>query len=215
MSKKISIPSHNIRSYLHDLFHEYLDEQYSLENESYDKYDYMDDDDVYWLMRQGYLPFDDMDDGDVLWPILSTKGKSGRETSKSYVNYFKKEDSKKKKYKHKKGAKVIEFAPSYDIADDEYNDGNSKLDDGKLIYFYPNYATKEDRIEFESLLAFDEFCCDNGYAVAQDACIQLAYDEVSHCCLNPSLRERGIMEVIAQDSYADMVYEACEYCELG
>lgn len=237
MSKKIFIPLENIRSCLHDLFHEYLDEQYDLERTQrpYDDYDYMDDDEVLWLMQQGYVfpgmdayldALDDDDDDETIWPLNPKKGKKGKRTADDvYADYWEREERKVKK-KHKRGgkARVIDINTPYsgeeedldEVSYSSYEDIESNgIDDGKLIWFYPNYYDKDDRLEFNTLSAFDEFCADEGYVVPPYIGERIAYRRVSHCCLNPYAREQGTFEIMAEESYADMMYEACDVTELS
>ena len=244
MSKKINIPLKNIRHYLHDLFHEHLDEMYDLErtkrrNRRENIYDYMDDDEILMLMQQGYIfpglndddgcyydDDDDEDDPNLVWPIIpkkEKKGKNKRNDDDAYAQYWENEEKKAKK-KHKKGknARVININDPYS-GDEEnpteyasYEDLESDgINDGKLIYFYPNYRNKEDRLEFNTLREFDDFCADYGYVVPPYVGEQIAYRRISHVCLRPDAREYGMFEIMAEESYADMMYEACDVTELS
>jgi hypothetical protein len=243
MSKKIFIPLENIRSCLHDLFHEYLDEQYDLERTKRpyelvddDDYDYMDDDEVLWLMQQGYVfpgmdaylgALDDDDDGDTIWPLNPKKGKKkGKRTANDiYSEFWEKEERRAKRKHHKKGkAKMIDINTPYsgneedpdEVEYSSYDDLDSDgIYDGKIIWFYPNYRDKDDRLEFNTLSAFDEFCADEGFVVPPYIGEHIAYRRVSHCCLNPYAREQGVFEIMAEESYADMMYEACDVTELS
>lgn len=234
MSKKIIIPLSNIRWQLHDLFHEYLDEQYELEKThryygGSDEYDYMDDDEVRWLMQQGYVfPgmtddgcfYDEDEDEDVIWPVV----KKGKKKDKTAYEQFWEEEEKKAKQKHrkrgKKNARIIDITTPYSGHEENptecgYEDIESDgINDGKLIYYYPNYRNKEDRLEFNTLKEFDDFCADYGYTVPPYVGEQIAYRRVSHVCLNPTVREYGMFEIMAEESYADMMYEAVDVEEL-
>lgn len=241
MSKKIKIPLQNIKHYLHDLFHEYLEEQYELERSTRKSsrreniYDYMDDDEVMWFMQQGYVfPgmeddyanfYEDDDDSSLVWPIQksSRKNKGKRKDKDAYAQYWEEEERKAKK-KHKKGknARIIDINEPYS-GDEEnpteyatYEDLDSDgINDGKLIYFYPDYRNKEDRLEFNTLKEFDDFCADYGYFVPPYIGERIAYRRVSHVCLKPTAREYGEFEIMAEESYADMMYEACDVRELS
>ena len=43
----------------------------------------------------------------------------------------------------------------------------------------------------------------------------IAYRRVSHTCLAPDAKEYGIFEIMAEESYADLVYEVCDVSELS
>ena len=235
MSKKIFIPLNNIRSCLHDLFHEYLDEQYDLERTQrpyYDDYDYMDDDEILALMQLGYVfpgmedyYMDDNDD-ETIWPLNPKKGKKGKKRTANdvYNDYWEREEKKAKRKHHRKRARVVDINTPYSGREEDpdevqyssYDELDSDgINDGKLIWFYPNYHDKDDRLEFDTLSAFDDFCADEGYSVPPYVGERIAYRRVSHCCLNPSAREQGIFEIMAEESYADMMYEACDVTELS
>jgi hypothetical protein len=227
---KIRIPLKNIRGYLHDLFHEYLESRYELEC----THRYVDDDDddtldeyeLLWLMQQGYV-FDDVanyyDDGDVIWPPKKM-GKNrikSRNDDDAYADYW----EKKMKKKHKKGggrSRIIDINTPYsgeeesptEYATYEEIDGDG-LYDGKQIWFYPDYMNKDDRLEFSNLKDFDDYCSDNGYIVPPYYAEEIAYRRISHVCLKPQARERGVLEIMAAESYADMMYDACDVMELS
>lgn len=228
MSKKIKIPLNNIKHYLHDLFHEYLDEMYDLEHVyhcSNRYYDCMDDDEVIWLMQNGcifpgmddedYANFYEDDDDETVFPLKKSKNSTSDDISYGY--YGKDNHKKKKRNKHNKHkAKVIDINTPYsgneedpdEVGyDDLYSDG---INNGKEIFYYPDYNNKENKLEFNTLKEFDDFCIDNGYTVPPCVGEDIAYRRVSHVCLNPLAREYGMFEIMSEESYADMMYEACE-----
>jgi hypothetical protein len=93
-----------------------------------------------------------------------------------------------------------------------------KNDDDKVvaqyIFFYPNYGDKTDKLEFNSLHDFDEFCSNNEYFVPAYVAEDIAYRPVSHVCINPGpLYRGGVDEIMSAESYGDMFYEACEEYE--
>lgn len=94
-------------------------------------------------------------------------------------------------------------------------DERERFDDHAIIWYYPNYANKDDRLEFNSLKDFDDFCADEGFVVPPYIAEEIAYRPISHVCLRPDARERGIYEIFAAESYADMAYEVCDVTELG
>ena len=193
------------------------------------------DKEILLLMQQGYIfpglndddgcYYDDEDDPNLVWPIPNKekKGKNKRNDDDAYAQYWEKEERKAKK-KHKKGknARIININDPYS-GDEEnpteyasYEDLESDgINDGKLIYFYPKYRNKEDRLEFNTLREFDDFCADYGYAVPPYVGEEIAYRRISHVCLRPDAREYGMFEIMAEESYADMMYEACDTTELS
>lgn len=125
----------------------------------------------------------------------SSKGKST--SGDPYVDYWNSEDSKPST--RRRGASKAEML-----------DNDETMFEHKEIFFYIDYADKNNRIEFNSLYDFDDFCNVNGYSVPQYLAEDLAYRRKSHCCLNPTLKDMGKYEVIGSSDYADMYYEACE-----
>ena len=226
MSKKIKIPSINIKNNLVNLFHDFMKNSHDLSKRKcrnmygYPCYGYMDDDDdeMLYLMSQGYVfPYTDEDyydddDGDVIWP--PKKGKS-------------------KHRKHRKGSKarMIDLNQPYsgdednprevDDEDDnviftEYEEvDDNGLTNGKEIYYYPDYHDKNSRLEFSTLNAFNEFCMDNGFSVPEHVANEIMYRRISHTCLRPDAKVYGLYEIVAEESYGVMVYEVCEPSELG
>ena len=83
------------------------------------------------------------------------------------------------------------------------------------IWFYPSYCNQDDRLEFNNLKDFDDFCCDEGYVVPPYIAEDLAYRSVSHACLRPEARERGVFEIYAAETYNEMAYEVCNVEELS
>jgi hypothetical protein len=70
-------------------------------------------------------------------------------------------------------------------------------------------------LEFNTLSDFSDFCADQGYHVEADVGMAIAYRRISHTCLDPELRDEGIMKIIAEDSYADMRYAVTPVQELS
>jgi hypothetical protein len=83
------------------------------------------------------------------------------------------------------------------------------------IFFYEDYHNKYDRIEFNNLFEFDKYCKELGLSVPAYVAEQIAYSPINHCCLNPMAKEEGVLEVMREETYGEMFYEACETSELG
>ena len=235
MSKKIKIPNENIKSRLVDLFHSFMN---SRKNHRGSYYDDMDDEELMWLQQQGFVFHDVIDDDyanyyysgdddneiDVIWPPKS------RTADDIYSEFWSKESKRNKrcKHKHRKGkkARIIKIdepydgEEEYDVNDDEYvsyeevDDDNGVLD-GKEIYYYPDYHDKENRLEFNTLKGFHDFCDDNGYSVPTHILNQIIFNRVSHTCLLPESKENGMYEIFAESSYGNLFYEVCEASELS
>ena len=207
------------------------------------RYDWAEDDEVQWLMQQGvifpgmedelanFYGDEDDDDFDNVWPPTSTshEKRKGRVLD-PYGNYWDTLESmreKKGKKKHKRGsrgkskARVIDINVPYsgeetDPTELDYDAiDTSGIEDGKVIWFYPDYRNKSDRLEFNTLSSFSDFCSEEGYHVPSDVGMDIAYRRMSHTCLDPQLREEGIFQIIADESYADMMYNACPVQELS
>ena len=238
MSKKIIIPLNNMRHALHDLFHEYLDELYDLERTCRGSrrcnYDWTDDEEVQWLMQQGVVfpgMEDDManfydgeyedEDADTIWP--PKKKKHSIDPYGDYWNMVEALEKKSKKKKHKRGnrgkGKVIDITTPYSGMEekprevDDYD--TTGIEDGKEIWFYPDYSNKHDRLEFNNLSDFSDFCAEQGYHVEADVGMSIAYRRISHTCLDPELRDEGVFNIVAEESYGDMRYAVTPVQELS
>ena len=232
MSKKINIVTPGIsHSSLWDLFTKYVSRKVEEEKEYWrsvgrslgGRYSYLYDDeydDEMRKLREYYNGTSDDDyyvddDGCIIFPPNSSNSDYFEEDE-----YFKKlnklnSKGKKKHTKHRsrhrsKGTKIIDINTPYSGFEEEPDEIGGSI----KIYYYPNYQDKYDRIEFDSLIEFDEYCQQEGFLVPPYIGEKLAYKPVSHCCLNPYARERGVLEIMAEESYADMMYEACEETDL-
>jgi hypothetical protein len=232
MSKKIVIPSTNIRYKLVSLFHSFMDSYYESckkrSSHCRNMYDWMDDDDelAYWRSQGFIFSTEEVmdDDSCVIWP--PTKSKKGKKGKDSYDLFW--EGQERHKKKHKRGgkrARVIDITEPYsgfeDVSDDDF--GYTEYDEvddngvtnGKEIYYYPDYHDKDNRLEFNTLSDFCNFCEDNGYIVSDSVANDIMFRRVSHTCLRPDSREYGMYEIMAEESYGVMFYEVCEDAELG
>jgi hypothetical protein len=245
MSKKIKIPLDNMKYALHDLFHEHLDEIYEYRKMRRSRgsgYDWAEDEEVQWLMQQGVIfpgmeddmanfyddfDYDEEDDVDTIWPPTTSKKKHSLDPYGDYWNMVEQLEKKQKgKKKHKRGsrdkAKVIDITTPYSGMEDSPTEigesdefDSSGIEDGKEIWFYPDYTDKSDRLEFNTLSDFSDFCADQGYHVESDVGMAIAYRRISHTCLDPLLRDEGVFQIIAEESYADMRYAVTPVQELS
>ena len=182
-----------------------------------------DDEDV------DYSNYDDYyvgDDGEIIFPnsgasqadpdrtLRPGEFRRSMEDMDDYWNkmskYNEKGKCKHKKHRGKK-AKVVDINEPYDanyLSDD--NSGGMTT-----IYFYEDYHDKYSRIEFNNLYEFDEYCKEMGFTVPAYIAEQIAYAPISHCCLNPTAKDGGVLEILREETYGDMFYEACETSELS
>ena len=134
-----------------------------------------------------------------------------------------KKKGKNGKFKHTKGKKnkgsedMLDITKPYTQGFIDETDLPEEEDDGSVaqyIWFYPDYKDKTDKLEFNSLKDFDDFCAKNDFLVPPYVGERIAYRPVSHVCLNPGAKERGVDEIMGAESYGDMYYEACEELQL-
>lgn len=195
---------------------------------------FIDDDDDW--DDEDWNEYDDYyvgDDGEIVFPSAGTSQSFDNDTTlrpgqmrrsaqdmDDYWNKMSKfnERGKHKHTKHRgsrgKKAKVINISEPYNsnyIDDTETGDA---LENCK-IYFYEDYHNKYDRVEFNNLFEFDEYCKELGFSVPAYVAEQIAYAPISHCCLSPMAKEQGVLEVMREETYGEMFYEACETSELG
>jgi hypothetical protein len=240
MSKKINITIPNkVRPNLVDLFHEYLarkakEPKRSMGDcESYLFDDYSDMADYWDQMFPGWD--DDLDsDGDVVFPpsnviyMKPKKGKKGKNKNTVYDAFWQEEREeqfgKKGKHKHnKKGRKAKLFNISVPYSGDETDPDEYDFDfttedydsESKEIWFYPDYHCKDDKLEFNSLKEFSDYCDSMGYWVDKEVAADISWRYESHCCLNPESEKIGLLEIMTEHTYGEMFYEACEESELG
>ena len=241
MSKKINLAiSNKKRPNLSLLFHEYIKRKASEPRGRVITYDDYDEDDyedmaAYWdKMFPGWD--DDFDDSDTVFPMLGDtfglnknrkakhkhkKGKNKRgseDDSDKYADYWNSRvghvGKNKKKFDIDVPYSGYEECPTEvdDVYYDEYDDGDYQ---DKVIWFYPDYHDKDDRLEFNSLKAFDKYCTKMGYSVPSYVSADIVYRCESHCCLDPRAEREGVLEIMAEDSYGNMFYEACDVEELS
>lgn len=199
--------------------HVFGDDSYIFDDED-DEWDDDDYDDDYYVDDDGTIvyppPAEDDDNERTLRPYERRHVDIDED---EYWNKMKKlnGDGKYKHTKHRgsrgsKKAKVIDINTPYSGDEenpDEYDVGTVR------IYYYPDYHKKFERIEFNTLAKFDKYCEEMGFKVPQYVAEVIAYASMSHCCLNPVAKEYGELEIMREDSYGDMYYQACNEEELS
>jgi hypothetical protein len=159
-------------------------------------------------------------DADTIWP---PKKKHSLDPYGDYWNMIDALEKKKGKKKHKRGnrgkGKVIDITTPYSGMEEDPREVDdydaSGIEDGKEIWFYPDYSNKHDRLEFNNLNDFSEFCAEQGYHVEADVGMSIAYRRISHTCLDPELRDEGVFSIVAEESYGDMRYAVTPVQELS
>ena len=235
MSKKIKIDIPNkVKPNLISLFHEYLSRKAKEPSHAaiYDEWDGYDDMADYWDRIFPGWDNDLDDDSDIVFPpknngvlILNPKGKGKGKKKDPFQNFWSQEDREesfskggKGKMKHKKGkkARILDINALYSGYEDdptEYSlDENTEY---KEIWFYPDYHCKDDRLEFNSIKEFNDYCENQGYFVSSEVANDLSWRYESHCCLCPESERVGLLEIMSEHSYGEMFYEACEEQELS
>ena len=204
-------------------------------------HDLDDDDDDDWD-NDNWNEYDDYyvgDDGEIIFPSAGTSqtdpdttlrpGQMHRSVQDmdDYWNKMSKfnEKGKKKHTKHrgkrgKGGAKVIDINEPYnnnfiDYLNESKDENSGDALENCKIYFYEDYHDKFDRTEFNSLYEFDQYCKEYGFSVPAYVAEQIAYSPINHCCLNPVAKEQGVLEIMREETYGEMFYEACESSELS
>lgn len=203
MSKKIFIPSTNLRKDLVTLSKSFIRKKNSVSmgySHGYGfPYDY-DGMSPYDLdsMYDDYGYYDD----DAAW-------------AEYYSTYGSKKDKKNKKDSKRGGkrgrSRIIDinepFSGEEDMLDDDY-------DEDKTIIYYPDYHEKENRFEFFSLEEFKDFCKSMNYDIPKDVETWISYNTVCHCCLSSEGLSNGVYEIVAEESYGVLFYEVCGEDEL-
>lgn len=240
MSKKIKINIPNkVRPNLVSLFREYIVRKSKEPKFSYGCSDYYDDSMLeYWNrifpgwdddpeMNDKWDDDREMNDEDVIFPFNQSYREENFSSSKKKKKHHTRSKSKRT---HLFGFPNVRRMRGLD-EDDEYNfddidldytkeDGVddeycvSKINQCKEIWFYPDYHVKENKIKFENLKDFSDYCDDMGYYVSTEVRDSIIWQYESHCCIYPKSLNVGLMEVMCEESYGSMYFEACEEDEL-
>lgn len=203
MSKKIKINIPNkVRPNLSALFHAYIVRKFSEKKKS-SYYDDMDD------LFPGWGYTDDYDDYELMYPTncVPLYGKRSGSKLRNWIQGV--SNVKDKKVKKGKGKKSF----NYDDIYDDYGEYGEYVNVEKEIWFYPDYHDKEDRLEFNTLKDFSDYCDREGYYVSSEVEGDILWRYESHCCIKKD--KSGLMEVISEHSYGEMFYEACDAKELS
>jgi len=210
MSKKIKLSLRN-KPDLSRLFHDFMNKKDNRYSRSSGQLSFFDECDFTKeeLMEMGFFTGDEWgdDDCDVVFPYAHQRSKKGKKKEEEYDFSGITILNSGKKKKHKKHKKNIDINTPYSGFEGDGEDSEKSDDDKVLIYFYPDYNDKDNRLTFNSLSSFDEFCFENGYNVSQEVSEDIVYTPISHVCLDPVLRDCGIYSVVQGYTYASMHYQ--------
>lgn len=224
MSKKIKINIPNkVKPNLIELFRSYLSHKYQDDITNC----YVEDDDyINELWKQYYLGWgeeDDIDDSDVVFPmnsdIVSTNKKKSYNQVEREEQWFGKKGKSKSKHRRRKKAKLIPLNVPFDGEEEDYNfddislispSYNAHEKEEKEIWFYPDYRDKDDKLEFNTLAEFKSYCSSNGYYLPNKVEDDIVWQYETHCCINPDVERMGYLEILADRSYGEMCYMACD-----
>lgn len=95
-----------------------------------------------------------------------------------------------------------------------------KEENFRTIWYYPDYHAEDDRLEFNGMAEFQEFC--NGECMKIPLDMYKAYEDAKkhkskygfHCTLDPVFRQVGRKNIVYGLTYGEMFYEACDSDEL-
>lgn len=104
------------------------------------------------------------------------------------MSYLDDEEEEYKKYK-KTHASELDDRPRYD--------------DVTRIWYYPDYTNRHDRLEFDSLMEFDEYCDKEGIVISKDVAEELAYRPINHVC--NYLLGGSFYETASGETYIEML----------
>lgn len=195
--KYLLIPNNKMKPSLSDAFKKYLEDEnkhknlrYS-SNEAYEDWiNNLSDDDYYRYLQQRYFGYiDDEDEYDYdeygcYYPNINhKKNKSSKHGGK--IN------------KNKKGNKEIDY--------------NNILLEDKEIYYYYNPEDSSKRREFQDLSSFILFLNSQGIEIDDETYKELCNNDVSHCCIDPYIKEeRRLLYLHVEKSYGTLRWACCE-----
>lgn len=80
----------------------------------------------------------------------------------------------------------------------------------KTIYYYRDFNQPEDVEVFFNLHDFDQFLQEEGIEVSTEEVNALMSRDISHCCINPDIREtKGNVELVTDSSYGGLYWQCC------
>ena len=117
-------------------------------------------------------------------------GNSQNEIDREYggMSY---QDDEEEEYKRYKEAHTSEL------------DDRPRYDDVTRIWYYPDYTNRHDRLEFDSLMEFDEYCEKEGIVISKDVAEELVYRPINHVC--NYLLGGSFYETASGETYVEML----------
>ena len=223
MPRKIKFKiSFDNRPNLRNLFHDFLSRKRKEYEDDYDEDEYS----AYLRLANGWDGFFDEDDywnggaDDDFYSYLNRHHNNRCQVKELFPKSMKKrdfdqslrEDSFKQDKKGKKRGRKSKNKKQY--LQDFVDDADVVYSKPKIL-FYNDYHNNFEKLAFFTYKDFKEFCDEKGYTVPQEVKDDIQYLSESHCCVNPVAMSLGVNEIMAESSYGEMFYSACNEDELG
>lgn len=183
--KILCIPNNNNKPDLHTLFAKHLESSNKHIRTLYDDWGYDD------------FPYNYMDDDEYAAYIRQLYEDCGM-TVKSSKNKKKGSD----KYNKNKSSSKNDSVPYHSI-----------FGENKQIYYYRDVNNPDDYEVFNCISDFANFLDEEGIDMSDDSYNKLLTQEVSHCCIDPYMRESIHMNYIYVDNSYGSLRWACSEVE--
>lgn len=112
--------------------------------------------------------------------------------------------------KYNKNSKCTSSSSSKNVRYSDNEDNLfSRFDDDKKIYYYSDMNNPDDNVStFYSVFDFDRFLDEEGISVNESDIQSLLNRSVSHCCINPFVKDR--LELMTDSSFGGLHYQYAE-----
>ena len=112
--------------------------------------------------------------------------------------------------KYNKNSKCTSSSSSKNVRYSDNEDNLfSRFDDDKKIYYYSDMNNPDDNVStFYSVFDFDRFLDEEGISVNESDIQSLLNRSVSHCCINPFVKNR--LELMTDSSFGGLHYQYAE-----
>lgn len=190
-------------------FNKEEDEKNKILNQEYVNYlikKYGKNDNKILLDDNMYIQFDEDDDDDMGYGKSKKNWEQNKQELKNYLKNNKKNKRGKRGNKNKK--------QKYKNKEIIFNEEDMMMDN-KIIYFYRDINNPDHCVEmFYDLHTFDNFLEENGIEVDQEEVNNIMYRDVTHCCINPNIRQtNGEVKLITDNSYGGLYWTCHEDIE--
>lgn len=160
----------------------------------------------YLVKRYGAMDIDDDEFDyeeyeDDIFDGYSKSKKKWKQTREQLIKSTKK--NKKDKKRGKRGNKKKKPF----VFDEEDIKFDALSNDDKVIYYYRDVNDPDQAEIFFNLHDFDNFLTEEGIEVTQEEVNNLMINEVTHCCINPDIRQtNGEVQLITDTSYGGLYW---------